>query len=110
LRSYVAPNPEGQLHTSLHGAWWILEFFPKNAKYKEWPARRTYFGRYIPDAEPRPIPDGAFIHESVTRRMDAIKTYRPVNLPTRFETVPMPVPPAHASADDGAGEAVDEEA
>jgi uncharacterized protein (DUF2235 family) len=105
--SYVAPNPEGQLHQSLHGAWWILEFFPKNAKYKEWPERRTYFGRYIPDAEPRPIPEGAFIHESVTKRMDAIRTYRPVNLPTRFETVPMPVPPGATT--DGA-EAADEEA
>ncbi|MBX9651821.1 MAG: DUF2235 domain-containing protein [Xanthobacteraceae bacterium] len=102
--SYVAPNPEGQVHQSLHGAWWLLEFFPKNAKYKEWPERRTYFGRYIPDAEPRPIPEGALIHESVTKRMDAIKDYRPVNLPTRFETVPMPVPPDHAGADDASGE------
>lgn len=100
--SYVAPSPEAMLHDSLHGAWWILEFFPKNAKYKEWPARQVYFGRYIPDAEPRPIPEGAFIHESVTKRMDAIRDYRPVNLPTKFETVPMPVPPAHASADDEA--------
>jgi uncharacterized protein (DUF2235 family) len=105
--SYVAPNPEAMLHQSLHGAWWILEFFPKNAKYKEWPERRTCFGRYIPDAEPRPIPEGAFIHESVTKRMDAIRTYRPVNLPTRFETVPMPVPPGATT--DGA-EAADEEA
>jgi uncharacterized protein (DUF2235 family) len=102
--SYVAPSPEAMLHQSLHGAWWILEFFPKNAKYKEWPARQTWFGRYIPDAEPRPIPEGAFIHESVTKRMDAIRDYRPVNLPTRFETVPMPVKAVHASADDEAGE------
>jgi hypothetical protein len=83
----------------------LLEFFPKNAKYKEWPARQVYFGRYIPDAEPRPIPEGAFIHESVTKRMDAIRDYRPVNLPKRFETVPMPVKPVAASADDEAEEA-----
>lgn len=102
--SYVAPSVEGMLHQSLHGAWWLLEFFPKNAKYREWPARQVYFGRYLPDAEPRPIPEGAFIHESVTKRMDAIPAYRPVNLPTRFETVPMPVPPAHASAEDGGEE------
>jgi uncharacterized protein (DUF2235 family) len=101
--SYVAPSYEAMLHDSLHGAWWFLEFFPKNAKYREWPARQVHFGRYIPDAEPRPIPEGAFIHESVTRRMDAIRDYRPVNLPTRFETVPMPVPPVHASAEE-AGE------
>ncbi len=103
--SYVAPDPEAKLHTSLHGAWWILEFFPKNAKYKEWPARQTYFGRYIPDAEPRPIPEGAFIHESVTKRMDAFKTYRPINLPTRFETVPMPVPPGATGGEDADDEA-----
>ena len=105
--SYVAPSPEAMLHQSLHGAWWILEFFPKNAKYKEWPARRTFLGRYIPDAEPRPIPEGAFIHESVTKRMDAVREYRPVNLPTRFETVPMPVPPVHASAEDEVKEEVE---
>ena len=72
------------LHDSLRGAWWILEFLPKSAKYKEWPARQTYFGFYIPDAEPRLIPEGAFIHESVVKRMDALADYRPVNLPARF--------------------------
>lgn len=101
--SYVAPSVK-DIHKSLKGFWWLLEIFPKNAKYKEWPARRTFLGRYLPLAEPRPIPEGAFIHESVTKRMDAVKDYRPVNLPTRFETVPMPVPPVHASAEDAAEE------
>ena len=64
---------------------------PKSAAYKEWPERQTHFGFYIPDAEPRLIPEGALVHESVTKRMDAVKAYRPVNLPARFETVPMPV-------------------
>ena len=77
--SYVAPDVRGDLHTSLRGAWWILEYLPKRAKYKEWPARQTYFGLYIPDAEPRLIPDGAIIHESVIQRMDAMPSYRPVN-------------------------------
>ena len=31
---------------------------------------RSHFGFYIPDAEPRLIPEGAFIHESVVKRMD----------------------------------------
>ena len=39
--SYVAPSYEAMLHHSLHGAWWLLEFFPKNAKYREWPDRKT---------------------------------------------------------------------
>jgi uncharacterized protein (DUF2235 family) len=97
--SYVVPDVRGDLHTSLSGAWWILEYLPKSASYKEWPARKTYFGFYIPDAEPRFIPDGAFIHESAVLRMDALPGYRPVNLPKQFEKFPMPVPPAHASAE-----------
>ena len=97
--SYVVPDVRGDLHTSLSGAWWILEYIPKSATYKEWPARKTYFGYYIPDAEPRLIPDGAVIHESALLRMDAMPSYRPVNLPKQFEKFPMPVAPAHASAE-----------
>jgi uncharacterized protein (DUF2235 family) len=91
--SYVAPDVCGELHTSLKGLWWLLEFLPKSAKYKEWPARKSQFGFYIPNAEPRPIPEGAFIHESVVKRMDALPGYRPVNLPAQFQTVPMPEAP-----------------
>jgi uncharacterized protein (DUF2235 family) len=102
--SYVAPNPEAMLHQSLHGAWWLLEFLPKSASYKEWPDRHAHFGFYIPDAEPRPIPEGALVHESVViRRDDPNMNYRPINLPAKFETVKMPVRPA-------AAEGVDEEA
>ena len=95
---YVAPDVEAKLHHSLHGAWWLLEFLPKLAKYKEWPEREARFGFYFPDAEPRPIPEGAYVHESVVKRMDAIKQYRPVNLPTRFQTWPMPPAPAVVEA------------
>ena len=98
--SYVAPSVEGQLHDSLTGAWWLLEFIPKAAKYKEWPRRQVHFGFYIPDGEPRPIPEGAVIHESVTRRMEKIPAYRPVNFPLKYETFPMPAGPVHASSDD----------
>ena len=64
---------------------------PKLAKYREWPARQLHFGFYIPDAEPRPIPEGAMIHASVVKRMEMVRDYRPVNLPERYETWPMPV-------------------
>jgi hypothetical protein len=64
---------------------------PKLAKYKEWPKREVYFGFYIPDAEPRPIPEGAVIHESVVKRMETISDYRPVNLPATYKTWPMPL-------------------
>jgi hypothetical protein len=98
--SYVAPDIRGDLHNSLKGAWWLLEYLPKSAKYKEWPARKTHLGCYIPDAEPRLVPEDAVIHESVLKRMDAMPSYRPVNFPNKYETFPMPVPPAHASADE----------
>jgi uncharacterized protein (DUF2235 family) len=95
--SYVAPDYKGQLHNSMNAAWRILEYIPKLAKYKEWPKRQVHFGVYIPDAEPRLIPDEALIHESVVKRMDAMKDYRPVNLPASFHTVPMPQAPETAA-------------
>lgn len=102
--SYVAPDPAGPLHDSMTPAWRLLEYLPKAAKYREWPERKVYLDLfYIPDCEPRPIPEGALVHESVVKRMDAVKAYRPVNLPASFTTVPMPTPP-HA------GEAAGDEA
>jgi uncharacterized protein (DUF2235 family) len=92
--SYVPPDVRGELHNSMTAAWRVLEYIPKSDKYKEWPKRQSHFGFYIPNAEPRLIPEGALIHESVVQRMEAINDYRPVNLPPNFATVPMPVPPA----------------
>ena len=89
--SYVAPDIRGTLHNSMTPAWRILEYLPKSAKYKEWPKREAHFGFYIPDCEPRFIPDGAAIHESVLMRIAEIKEYRPVNLPAVYERVPLPV-------------------
>ncbi|MGC2085034.1 MAG: DUF2235 domain-containing protein [Bradyrhizobium sp.] len=89
--SYVAPSIRGVLHNSMTPAWRILEYIPKSAKYKEWPQRKVHFGCYIPDAEPRVIPEGAHIHESVLMRIAELPEYRPVNLPTSYERVPLPV-------------------
>ncbi|MCP3462488.1 DUF2235 domain-containing protein [Bradyrhizobium sp. CCGUVB23] len=91
--TYVAPSVTGELHNSMTPAWRVLEYFPKSAKYKEWPERQVYFGFYIPDCEPRLIPEGAHVHESVVKRMVDVPEYRPVNLPKDFVTVPMPVGP-----------------
>jgi uncharacterized protein (DUF2235 family) len=107
---YVPPSPTAQLHVSLSGAWWILEFFPpKRAKYKEWPERKVFLGHYIPDAEPRPIPEiedqpvpgnqprpipeKAIIHRSVIDRMAQVADYRPVNLPAEYTVEEGPAPP-----------------
>jgi hypothetical protein len=70
-----------------------LEWLPKADKYKEWEARRSFLGRYIPNAEPRPIPMDAFVHESVVKRMQAISNYRPVNMPSGYRVIPMPPGP-----------------
>ena len=62
-------------------------------------------GFYIPDCEPRVIPEGAHVHESVLKRIAVDPTYRPVNLPKVYETVPMPVEPA-TGGEAEAGESV----
>ncbi|WP_316190335.1 DUF2235 domain-containing protein [Bradyrhizobium sp. SZCCHNS2096] len=87
--SYVAPDIRGQLHDSMTLPWRLLEYLPKKDKYKEWPARKSHLGFYIPDCEPRFIPDGAFIHESALMRIAEIPNYRPVNLPMAYERVPL---------------------
>jgi uncharacterized protein (DUF2235 family) len=91
--SYVAPDVKGQLHNSMNAAWRLLEFLPKADKYKEWPQRKSLFGCYIPDAEPRFIPDGAYVHESAVKRRATVPGYEPINWPNSFQTVPMPEEP-----------------
>ena len=96
---YVPPSPTAPLHVSLKGAWWILEFFPpKQEKWKEWPDRKCFLGWYIPDAEPRPIPEGAIIHQSVLDRIASnVPPYRPINMPTAYAVEPDPVAPVVAA-------------
>jgi uncharacterized protein (DUF2235 family) len=99
--SYVAPaytGKTGVLHDSMTAGWRLLEFLPKRATYKEWPDRTVVLGFYIPNSEPRVIPEGAHVHESVLKRMASEADYRPVNLPKDYVTVPMPVPPGVEAA------------
>jgi uncharacterized protein (DUF2235 family) len=96
--SYVAPDIHCPPHNSLTALWWLLEFWPKKDKYKEWKPRPSVLGRYIPDGEPRFIADDAFVHESVVQRMDAVKDYRPINLPAHPRIFPMPTRPAQEAS------------
>ena len=83
-------------------AWRSIEYLPKADKYKEWQARRSAFGFYIPDCEPRPIPDGAFIHQSALDKIAQDPGYRPVNIPASYQPVALlPEPPDAGAADDG---------
>jgi uncharacterized protein (DUF2235 family) len=100
--SYVKPDVAGDMHDPMTWGWRMLEYVPKKATYKEWPERKSHFGFYIPDCEPRFIPDDAVIHESVVRRMDAVKDYRPVNLPKQYKTFPMPEAPTEQASPEAA--------
>jgi len=95
--AYVPPSPTAPLHNSLTGPWEILEWIPKSDKWKEWPARKSFLGFYLPMGEPRLIPDGAIIHRSVLERIEKVPSYRPINMPEKYEIeelTPPPEPPA----------------
>jgi uncharacterized protein (DUF2235 family) len=91
--SYVAPDIMQDPHDSMSAGWRILEWLPKADKYKEWTERKSYLGHYLPDAEPRPIPPDAFVHESVIQRMHTVSNYQPVNMPTSYQVISMPSGP-----------------
>jgi uncharacterized protein (DUF2235 family) len=90
---YVPPSATAQLHVSLEGPWWILEFWPKKEKWREWPDRKAFLGLYLPLGEPRLILDGAILHRSVIERMDKVASYRPINLPASYSIEEMPPAP-----------------
>lgn len=80
-KHYVAPDPCGPIHRSLHGAWWILEWIPKSVRSREWPKRWSLFGYYLPRAEPREISAGSDISPSVVERQKGVPDYHPPNIP-----------------------------
>ena len=90
----------------MNAAWRMLEYLPKKNKYKEWKARRSFLGCYIPNAEPRVIPEDALIHESAIEKIANDPNYKPGNIPNNYRTIPMltaPVePPADADDEDDA--------
>jgi uncharacterized protein (DUF2235 family) len=93
---YVAPDATAPLHDSLTGAWWILEWLPKSVKWREWPARKSFLGLYLPLGEPRVIPEGALLHRSVIERRDKVQSYRPINMPKAYSVEETPLVPRHA--------------
>lgn len=82
-----AMGPDETPHQSLHGAWWVLEYWPK--RYKDLrsdpPVRRCG----IPRGHPRYIADGALIHETAIQRMhNQQAAYQPTNLPPNYSAEP----------------------
>ena len=89
----VTPNPLGQLHKSLHGVWWLGEFWPKLFSYPvpvpEQAVPNWKRGLRLNLGRTRFIQDGAHIHESVFVRMhDESTNYHPKNLPQQYVTEP----------------------
>lgn len=85
-RNYVTPDANADLHDSMNFAWRILEWLPKRAKRKEWPARRSFAGFYLPRSEPRIIEQNATIDASVRDRAQYTsggEPYFPENLPSQ---------------------------
>jgi hypothetical protein len=84
----VPPDAAAPLHESMTSLWQILEWLPKNVKWREWPERMSLFGYYLPHGEPRVIADGARLHASVVERMRLQPRYQPINLPASYQVEP----------------------
>ena len=105
---YVAPDPKGKLHKSLHGFWWLGEVWPK-LHYSAPAPGATKWKRSITFnlGRARFIQDGAHIHQSVfERKLDHSTRYQPKNLPQQYveerendcELIPRPVVAVPATA------------
>jgi uncharacterized protein (DUF2235 family) len=70
LPNYVPANKNAELHKSLHGPWWLLEFLPQQDPH------RNGRGWNIPMGRRRTIPAGAFIHQTALQ-----SKWRPSDLP-----------------------------
>jgi uncharacterized protein (DUF2235 family) len=78
--TYTPPDAAGLMHQSMTLGWMPLEWLPKQVKWREWTARVSLFGWYLPGSEPRVISASALVHRSVQQRMNAVADYRPINL------------------------------
>ena len=78
---YVAPDPTGPEHTSLHGIWWIAEIWPKVVRiHQPGPGNVWQSSIWLNLARGRPVPDGSSLHTSVEQRMKSLASYQPKNL------------------------------
>ncbi len=83
---YIYPEPKTDApdHDSLASQWKFLEYVPKGTTRREWKERRSILGYYLPRGEPRPIPEGAILHNSVLERIAANQDYKPENIPIAY--------------------------
>jgi uncharacterized protein (DUF2235 family) len=86
---YVPSDAKGTLHKSLHGHWWLGEFWPK-LYYHPVPvpghAPKWKRGITLNLGRARVMMDGVHVHQSVLDRMKNIAGYKPANLPLNYVT------------------------
>lgn len=85
-RRLATPDALAPLHDSLGGWWLVPEWLPKVSRRGPKGKGRTRV--YVPLGEPRFIPPGALVHQSVLDRISAGVGYKPPNLPARFTVEP----------------------
>lgn len=80
---YVAPDPlTKNQHESLHGLWWIAEFWPKIV-HEQQPDGTWKRHIRMNLARHRAIDPGVVVHEAVEQRINGNVGYAPKNLPAQ---------------------------
>ena len=88
-RQYQKPDVTARLHVSLKWYWWLIEWLPKSAERREWPARKVVLDYYVPWGEPRFIPANEWVHQSVFDRIAQVHAYEPINVDLTHKVEPM---------------------
>ena len=80
---YILPDANGQIHRSLHGAWWLLEILPH--RHVDLSSGSPVVRWRIPLGAPRTIPNGSLIYELAKSRLgewnDTFQLESAVNFP-----------------------------
>ena len=98
----TAPTMQGGLREELGdgelttAGWKILEYLPRRVSRFDPTDRPSFMGWYIPDGEPRDIPDSAAIHPSVFKRRGSDADYAQPNIPHNHVVAEPPQVPKRA--------------
>ncbi|MBP1852652.1 T6SS phospholipase effector Tle1-like catalytic domain-containing protein [Rhizobium halophytocola] len=84
---YVALDPLAKIHDTMTRPWRLLEAIPRRVPKSSFRKNGKEGGVYIPCVDPRLIPEGALLHDTVKTRLEA-GSYKPPNLPVEYQYVP----------------------
>lgn len=96
-KPYVKPNPLALPNTSMTAGWKVIEYLPRRVSKYDPTSRTSLMGWYIPRSEPRHVPNGAAIHNSVFKRRGTPSDFDQPNIPDDH-TVVDPAPSAKPRA------------